>query len=351
MFEKLLVLVLWEDKSMSFPSPRFTGIFIPAEIFEIEGLTALDWITLSWIDALFCKEVGGCFASNKYLAQKLKVQENTIAKTLTKFRQMGLIEDVSFDGRKRIIRSCVNKFIEKTQSKAGLDLNPIAIGFKSNADLEQNPKPTYIESKEEIKDIEREGLSPHSLSSSFSNENLQKQKNPNITDIIKTLSAKKIKFGEYVEYSQEEYDQLVKDFSKVEVEQAITQIDDWWPDRDKKKYNWQGFYRGTRRWIRRIRENAKKEKTHSFVKTFQIPEDQIKIINERRDKSQEFFAKFRMNLDQRGIRFQILEKALQINNDIIDFRDNKFNDLVRNSLNKFGWIIPQKNHEKQLAMT
>lgn len=137
---------------MNNPTPRFTGIFIPVEILERSDLTILEQLLLSWIDALYCKSHKGCYAKNEYFAIKLKVKENTIAKALTSLRQKNLIEDVSFDGRNRVIRAKVGEYVQKAQSNPALDLNPTqtwteiqpSIGFSSNA--------TYIETKEEIKE-------------------------------------------------------------------------------------------------------------------------------------------------------------------------------------------------------
>ncbi len=137
---------------MDDPKPRFTGIFLPVEILDKEELTLLDQVLLSWIDALFCKEHGGCFAKNDYLAKRLHVKENTIAKSIMKLRHMGLIEDISFDGRNRVMRATIGRHVDQCQSNAGLDLNPMqgltkiqpSVGFKSNA--------TYIERKEERKE-------------------------------------------------------------------------------------------------------------------------------------------------------------------------------------------------------
>ena len=144
----------YEEES---PNPRFTGIFIPVEILELKVLTPSDQILLSWIDALYCKKNGGCFASNKYLAERLNVKENTLAKALVKLRNLGLIESVSFDGRKRVIKATINKFIEKSQSKSALDLNPTqgwtkiqpCNGRASNA---EDPTRINTYSKEERKD-------------------------------------------------------------------------------------------------------------------------------------------------------------------------------------------------------
>lgn len=146
------------------PRPEFGGIFIPAAILAIEELSMLDQMLLAWIGALHSKEKGGCFAKNEYLAKKLGVKENTIVKSLVKLRDLCLIVDVSFNGRCRVIRSQVHKYVEYCQSQAGCDLNHMQgwikitgrVGFLSQAESsvpkENSETHTYHESKEEIKE-------------------------------------------------------------------------------------------------------------------------------------------------------------------------------------------------------
>jgi len=137
---------------MSNPNPRFTGIFIPVEILEIEELSPLEQFLISWIDALYCENHGGCFASNDYLAEKLRVKENTISKALTNLRKIGLLEDVSFDGRHRVIRAKIGEFVEKSQSKAALDLNPRQSRTKIQPRVGEKSISSYIDSKVESKE-------------------------------------------------------------------------------------------------------------------------------------------------------------------------------------------------------
>lgn len=127
---------------MTDPKPRFTGIFIPVEILSHPDLSILEQLLLSWIDALFDEEHGGCFASNAYLAEKLKVKENTVAKARTHLRKLRLIEDVEFDGRRQVVRATIGKFQEKRQSKKKKKI-PESKG-QSNAALDSNPKQGWI---------------------------------------------------------------------------------------------------------------------------------------------------------------------------------------------------------------
>ena len=162
------------------PKPRFTGIFIPAEVLEIEELSLLDQMLVSWIDALHCKEHGGCYASNEYLSKKLKVQQNTIVKSMTKLRKMGLIEDVAFDGRRRVIVSRIQEFVaraknghsSRTQSYAGCDLNPMQGMTKIPCRVGEKSSPSFIYSKDKIKE-EKPGRIPKVRMSQAANADMR----------------------------------------------------------------------------------------------------------------------------------------------------------------------------------
>ena len=81
------------------PKREFQGILIPRGIWLAEGLSATEKVLWAEIDSLYDREKGGCYASNEYLANFMAVKERTIRDALCKFRQLQLIEDVSFNGR------------------------------------------------------------------------------------------------------------------------------------------------------------------------------------------------------------------------------------------------------------
>jgi hypothetical protein len=105
-------------KNLPNPSPRFTGLFIPVEILNNQNLTNSEMLLLAWIDALQCEREGGCYASNSYFAKKLGFKENTISIMITKLKRLGLVKQVSFDGRKRIIKSIKEAWFTETKSKS-----------------------------------------------------------------------------------------------------------------------------------------------------------------------------------------------------------------------------------------
>lgn len=82
------------------PVKRFTGYWIPEELGRL-GLTKIEQLLLSVIHSLDNPAPKYCFASNKYLAEEMDLSESRISFYLTKFKRMGLIKEVGFDGRKR----------------------------------------------------------------------------------------------------------------------------------------------------------------------------------------------------------------------------------------------------------
>jgi hypothetical protein len=136
------------------PNPRFTGLFIPAEILAIEELNANDCMLLAWIDALQCEKMGGCYASNDYFAQKLRLKNNTISQMITKLKDLNLIKQISYDGRIRILGCCKENWFKKIpiQSQSECDLNHSLTVSK----ITVSP---YIDSKEDIKDSNTGGVS------------------------------------------------------------------------------------------------------------------------------------------------------------------------------------------------
>lgn len=131
------------------PKARFTGIFIPVEILNLAELTPSDIILLSWIDALYDEEEGGCWASNKYFSEKLNLSEKWVSEIIMKLMKMGLIEKVSYNGRIRIIRACKEKWYQP-ESDSGYNRNqtPVKTGIRPPV----KPESHHIYSKEESKE-------------------------------------------------------------------------------------------------------------------------------------------------------------------------------------------------------
>lgn len=135
------------------PKTRFTGIFIPKEIIDLD-LTPNEMFLLSYIDALHCDDHDGCFASNAYLAKTLKLKENTIAIMIGKLKEMKLVELVSFNGRQRVIRAAKEIWFKKntSESKSAFDSNQSLPLTEIKVCPLPESNPLNIYSKEESKE-------------------------------------------------------------------------------------------------------------------------------------------------------------------------------------------------------
>ena len=81
----------------------FKGIWIPKEIWLDKNLTYFEKAVYAEIDSL-CGD-DGCFASNKYFAEFFECSERNIRYAITHLRDLGLIETIAYNGRKRVIRT------------------------------------------------------------------------------------------------------------------------------------------------------------------------------------------------------------------------------------------------------
>lgn len=88
---------------------EFKGIWIPAEIWLDDRLNALDKVIFAEIDS-YSNSERGCFAGNDYLASFCQCSESKISKTISKLIELGYVKRVSFDGRQRVLQSCIVKF-------------------------------------------------------------------------------------------------------------------------------------------------------------------------------------------------------------------------------------------------
>ena len=80
----------------------FKGVWIPKEIWLNEELTLLEKIIFVEIDSL--DNENHCTAGNDYFATFCNCSESKVTKAIKKLKDLGMIEELSFDGRHRKIR-------------------------------------------------------------------------------------------------------------------------------------------------------------------------------------------------------------------------------------------------------
>jgi hypothetical protein len=194
----------------------FKGVWIPAEIYLIENLGWVEKILLIEIDSLDGEN--GCFATNEYFADFLKIKENTVSVYISKLKDLGLIYQESFNGRERILRSNIKKILksafEKNQS---LPLKKIKACHlkKSNAGFEKSQSPSIYNNTSNNTSNNREEKTPSQIAKDFFSTQEDQEK------IINFLSEKG----------------LPREVATIEVKKFVS----YWtePTRNGKKEKWE----------------------------------------------------------------------------------------------------------------
>lgn len=130
----------------------FKGIWIPAEIWlntEIRHIEKILWAEINSLD-----KGNGCCASNEYLATFLGVKEHTITIMVSRLKKAGLIEQIAFDGRKRILSAITPSPLSKQQADCHKNdrqtvakITPYNIVYNKDDNIEK--KENYIKERKE----------------------------------------------------------------------------------------------------------------------------------------------------------------------------------------------------------
>ena len=86
----------------------FKGVWIPKFIWLDKRLTFLDKVILIEIDSLDSDEKG-CWASNEYLAEFCQCSITKVSLAITKLLELNYLELENFNGRQRVLKSCLSK--------------------------------------------------------------------------------------------------------------------------------------------------------------------------------------------------------------------------------------------------
>lgn len=100
---------------MSKENREFKGIWFPAEVWLDKRLTAIEKMILMEIDSL--DNDSHCYASNEHLAEFCQCSQSKVSGAISKLKSLGYVRVKSFDGRKRILESCLTVSIGQTTKK------------------------------------------------------------------------------------------------------------------------------------------------------------------------------------------------------------------------------------------
>lgn len=118
----------------------FKGIWIPKEVYLDERLSALEKMILIEIDSLDNSD--GCFASNKYIADFCQCSETKVSNSISKLTKLGYLYVKSFDGRTRILQSCLTKTVRQPYKNCEATLQKLQgsnnIYISNSSNIEEN---------------------------------------------------------------------------------------------------------------------------------------------------------------------------------------------------------------------
>lgn len=141
----------------------FKGVWIPKKVWLDNRLNALDKVILVEIDSLDNGE-NGCYAGNQYLAEFCQCSDRKVTDAISKLKDLGYIEQSSFDGRTRILRSRLEKFARQNSTFCEADkkyLRENNINNNKNSNIKRTKAPDFTlnnnkhENKQDIDEIRK----------------------------------------------------------------------------------------------------------------------------------------------------------------------------------------------------
>ncbi len=149
----------------------FKGIWTPREIWLNRKLSPLEKYLWSEIHSLHCRKKKGCFASREYLCKFFGVTDRYIRKMLAKLKKLDLIEDVSFNGREKVIRAKIppetygDEFHAERNNSSGLGGTIVPVSEEPKFPPNSSRVPITSYSKEDNKEDKNIARTPATQSS------------------------------------------------------------------------------------------------------------------------------------------------------------------------------------------
>lgn len=177
---------------------RFSGVWIPAEIWLENGLNALEKILLVEINSL--DNENGCTAGNDYFSGFLGVTTIRVSQMIKRLKDDEYIYEESFDGRVRTLKSNIKTIVKQSKDdyKAG---------------LKETIKQNKINYKADLKETINNNNRYNNQSSNSFNKDIKKE-----TDSLKSLQQIETFFQNKCSDSTDENLEIINnDFSKEEI--------------------------------------------------------------------------------------------------------------------------------------
>lgn len=196
----------------------FKGIWIPREIWLHKELKVMEKMLWAEIHSLYSREMGGCYASNEYFVKMFGVSERYIREMISNLKRYGVVQEVSFNGRTRIIRATIPPE-DFGQASSGLPGTTVPGREEPQFRSTRNHSSglSYIERKEERKEEIYNPLPP--------NTGVSKTAIGGGGLVKKDSSFRS--YGEHVKLTDDQYQKLEKKFTKPVLEELIEAVNDY----------------------------------------------------------------------------------------------------------------------------
>ena len=210
---------------------NFTHLIIPAEIWLRKDISIQAKALWAEIRSMHDKKTGACFASDEYLMEFMQIKRSRLHEVLAELKKVGLLQIISFDGRKAHRRAIVpeTEYIEETGRQ------PSGIPDQENISNPENRTPefrdpgfgtTYIDRKAYRKD--------------------NTPPNPQKGEVC-------VKFGSHVKFKPGEYEKLIEEHGKALIDELITEMTDYCLA--SKPEGYKDYAAALRQWIRKRKKN------------------------------------------------------------------------------------------------
>ena len=123
---------------------KFKGVWICAELWDHDGLSYAEKFLVAEIDSL-CDKDKPCFASNEFLAKRLKIAPRYMNNMLAKLTADGFLHRLAFDGRSTL--RCVSPEISSNPAAARQLIKKYSVhkNVKAERRLHKNVKAQFTQ--------------------------------------------------------------------------------------------------------------------------------------------------------------------------------------------------------------
>ncbi|NOR27558.1 MAG: winged helix-turn-helix transcriptional regulator [Lutibacter sp.] len=220
---------------------RITGVYLPGQVIFNKNLTIIDSIIFWLIDSLDSAKTN-CYASNGYIAKRLNISESKVSRGISRLVELGYIEQVSFDGRKRVIK-VIHSYMEKYKNLVDEYNCLTQSSYSASHDQPRQPNtisPVEVNKINEINDVNNSSKEEYtSLDSKDDNLSLNEKKQyikKHKRSLIRNYSSEDNKRSKFKESLKSNTKTLTKKI-KVNLSKDNTTIVSHWNNLGLRQHN------------------------------------------------------------------------------------------------------------------